>query len=79
MELGGTHEVVGETVYLWPAKRQNQPPTRLRLIQITTGKTAVYLLTDILDPAPLSDADAGEIYRRRWGGEIYYRTVDFAQ
>lgn len=74
-ELGGTHEVVGETVYLWPTKRQNQPPIRLRLIKITTGKTHVYLLTDILDPVQLSDADAAEIYRRRWGGEVYYRTV----
>ncbi|MCX7418472.1 MAG: hypothetical protein NT013_02905 [Planctomycetia bacterium] len=64
-EVGGTHEVVGETVYLWPDKRQKQPPIRLRLIQTTTGKPPVYLLTDILDPAQLSDADAAELYRRR--------------
>lgn len=74
-ELGGDHEVVGQTVYLWPTKHRDQPPIRLRLIVVSTGKTAVYLLTDLLAPAQLSDTDAGELYRRRCGGEVYYRTV----
>lgn len=74
-ELGDVHEVVGQTVYLWPEKHRQQPPITLRLIVVTTGQTPVFLLTDVLDPSRLSDADAAEIYRRRWGGEIYYRTV----
>lgn len=74
-ELGGDHEIVGQTVYLWPEAHRHQPPVTLRLIVITTGKTPVYLLTDLLDPSQLSDAAAAELYRRRWGGEVYYRTV----
>ncbi len=74
-ELGGDHEVVGQTVYLWPQNHRNQPPITLRMIVVPGGQTPVYLLTDLRDPIQLSDADAAELYRRRWSGEVYYRTV----
>ena len=74
-ELGVAHEVAGETVYLWPQQHQDQPPLVLRMIVIQDGKTPVNLLTNVLTESRLSAADAAQIYRLRWGGEVYYRTV----
>jgi IS4 transposase len=62
-------------VYLWPdQKAQAQlPPLALRLIEIHNGRHPVYLVTSVLDVARLSDAEAVQIYRRRWGIELFYR------
>lgn len=76
--LGYDFEVVGQTVYLWPldSQQRNLPPLVLRLIVVRDGqKQAVYLLTSVLDPAALTDAEAGEIYALRWGIEVGFRTV----
>ena len=62
-------------VYLWPEKKRNQPPLMLRLIVLHDGKKPVHLLTSVLKESKLSDRSAGVIYRRRWGIELYYRTL----
>jgi len=62
-------------VYVWPcAARKTNPPLRLRLIKVGSGRKAVYLLTNVLDPRQLSRGMAGAIYRKRWGVEVFYRT-----
>lgn len=75
-ELGYPCEVKGDTVYLWPNEFRNQPPLKLRLIQLCDEqKQTVYLVTSVLDPAELSDEEAGDIYAARWGIEVNYRTL----
>ena len=76
-KLGWTVEVEGQTVYLWPQEqRRRLPPVVLRLIVVhKDGCQPVYLVTNILDEAVLSDTDAAEIYRLRWGLELYYRAI----
>lgn len=65
-----------QTVCLWPDKfaRKNMPPLVLRLIVVHNGKHPVYLVTNITKKCDLSDAQAAEIYRRRWGIEVFFRT-----
>jgi IS4 transposase len=77
-ELGYDFEVQGQTVYLWPEKQQrkNLPPVALRLIVVQDeDKQPVYLATSVLEPDELSDEEAAEIYRLRWGIEVLYRTA----
>ena len=63
-------------VYAWPEKAQKtSAPLMLRLIQVGSGTKAVYLLTNVLDPHRLSKKTAGTIYRKRWGVEVFYRTL----
>jgi hypothetical protein len=63
-------------VYLWPdaAAAKRLPPLPLRLVVVHNGKHPVYLVTDILDAEELSDDDVVDIYRHRWGIEVYYRS-----
>ncbi len=65
-----------QTVYLWPDKaaRKKMPPLVLRLIEIHDGKQPVYLVTSVLSKQRLSDKQAVEIYRHRWGIELFFRT-----
>jgi hypothetical protein len=65
-------------VYLWPdkAQKKRQAPLVLRLITLIDGRNRrVHLLTSVLDPRALSDGAAGELYRRRWGVELIYRSL----
>jgi len=63
-------------VYVWPKNsRKNAPPLRLRLLRIGSGPKAVHLLTNVLDSRRLSRKAAGLIYRKRWGVELFYRTL----
>jgi hypothetical protein len=59
--------------------RNNAPaderPMRLRLIRVGHGSRTVYLLTTVLDSTRLSRSAAGELYRMRWGVEVFYRSV----
>ncbi|EAQ77746.1 IS4 family transposase [Blastopirellula marina] len=61
-------------VYFWPttAMRKLQPPLKLRLIKVDTGKETIYLVSSELD---MSDQAACELYRQRWGVEVFFRTV----
>jgi len=72
-KLGWTRESAG-TVYLWPDRmaEKNQPPLVLRLVVATGGKHPVYLVTNVSSQR-LSDAQVVDIYRRRWGIELYFR------
>lgn len=65
-----------DIVYLWPdaAAKKNQEPLVLRLTQFQTTKQTVYIVSDILDEKQLSDAQMVEIYKRRWGVEVQFRS-----
>ncbi len=64
------------TVYLWPDKaaKKKMQPLVLRLIVIHDGKQPVYLVTSVSSKQRLSDQQAIEIYRYRWGIELFFRT-----
>jgi len=64
------------SVYLWPDKaaKKKRPPLVLRLIVVHDGKQPVYLVTSVLSKQRLSDRQAIEIYRYRWGIEVFFRT-----
>jgi len=63
-----------DCVYLWPdqAASKNRPPLVLRLIILNTGRHPMYLVTN-LTARQLPDSEAQDIYRRRWGIEVFYR------
>lgn len=65
----------GDIVYLWPDKaaRKNMPPLVFRLIVMQGLKNPVYLITSVLDTKELSDHEVIEIYKARWGIEVYHR------
>ena len=65
-----------DIVYLWPdaAAKKKQEPLVLRLTQFKTTKQTVYVVSDILDVKQLSDAQMVEIYKRRWGVEVQFRS-----
>jgi hypothetical protein len=77
-KLGFHVETYQGIVYLWTgeAKRQGQPPLALRLISFYGKRNQqVHLLSDVRDPAELSDAQASQIYGLRWGIEVVYRSI----
>lgn len=70
-ELGCYRREGKGTVYLWPKGREQSAPLALRLIRVGS----VYLITDVTDPRRLSKKAAAELYRRRWGVEVAFRTL----
>lgn len=75
--LGYVRECNG-IVYCWPnqAMRKKQLPLVLRLLQFKDSRNGdVYLVTNVLKETLLSRRQAGEIYRRRWGIEIQFRSL----
>ena len=72
--LGYVEECDG-LVYLWPerAAKRNAPPLVFRLIDSHNGKHPVYLITDLLSPEELSDAEVLAAYKLRWGVALFYR------
>lgn len=74
-ELGYYRECAGR-VYLWPDKqaRKGQPPLVLRLVVAHDGKHPVYLVTSVLAKTALSDRQLIELYRTRWGVEVFFRS-----
>jgi hypothetical protein len=62
-------------VYLWPdkARQKSQSPMVLRLITIYTGNHPMYLVTNVMSQKDLSDHQAIEIYKSRWGIEVFFR------
>ena len=73
-DLGYYHEERDGLVYLWPQQHRRCQPLVLRLIVLNRGKQPVYLLTDVLDPEQLTDAEAALLYAMRWGEEVFYRS-----
>lgn len=66
----------GGLVYLWPdrAARRRLPPLVLRLVVVTHAKRGpIYLVTSVMSPRELSDAQMASVYAKRWGIEVYYR------
>lgn len=77
-KLGLAQESRG-TVYLWPDKmaKRHQPPLILRLVEVHDGRRSWFLVTSVLDPQRLSDAQIAQIYVSRWRVELFFR--DFKQ
>lgn len=75
-KLGCAREA-SSTVYLWPnnAARKNCPPLVLRLIVIHNGKHPVYLVTSVRQETRLTDSQLIDIYKKRWGIELFYRNL----
>ena len=73
-DLGYYHEERDGLVYLWPHKHRRGRPLVLRLIVLRHGKQDVYLLTNVLVPRHLSDAEAAELFGMRWGEEVFFRS-----
>jgi hypothetical protein len=77
-KLGYYRRERNDLVYLWPKQRQpagRDKPLVLRLIRLRQGQQAVYLLTDVLDRRQLPPAAARQLYRARWGEEVFYRSL----
>jgi hypothetical protein len=77
-ELGYAADSGEQTVYLWPLdqQQQNQPPLHLRLIVVRDErKQPVYLVSSVLTADALTDQEAGEVYAKRWGIEVQFRTL----
>jgi len=76
-KLGWALLEADEVVYLWPdaQRKQQHPPLVLRLMVLHDGRKPVFLLTDVMDQAVLTDGQAGELYRLRWGVEVFYRSL----
>jgi hypothetical protein len=74
-KLGYARESAG-TVYLWPdyAARKRQPPLVLRLVVAHNGRHPIYLVTSLVSTTDCSDQQILELYTRRWGIELFYRT-----
>ena len=70
-ELGDYRREGKSVVYLWPHTMHKRPPLVLRLIRVGT----VFLITDVTDPRELSKSTASELYRRRWGLEVAFRSL----
>jgi IS4 transposase len=75
-KLGFAVREYQDIVYLWPEKkRKRQAPMVLRLVKIRDGRKTVNLLCSVVEKSKLSDACIGRIYQRRWGIELYYRSM----
>jgi len=72
--LGFAARERSDTVYLWPGTARGRPPLVLRQIRLRLGRRRACLLTDA-GPSQLSDAAAARLYRRRWGIEVFYRSL----
>jgi IS4 transposase len=66
----------GNTVYLWPDRegRRRHRPLVLRLVVADSGKHPVFLVTSVPQKR-LTDRQVVELYARRWGIEVFYRSL----
>ena len=73
-KLGVVRERQG-IVYLWPdaAAQRGALPLVLRLVIAHGGRHPVYLVTSVLSPRRFSDRQVCDLYRLRWGIELFYR------
>jgi hypothetical protein len=65
----------GGLVYLWPdsVAKKHQPPLVLRLAVVSGKRHPIYLVTSIMASSRLSEKQMAEVYRHRWGIEVFYR------
>lgn len=85
VRVGGNVSLLGEAakikrlgggiVLCWPKDKMNSgaKPLRLRLVEVTIGKTAMWMLTSVLDRKRLSNKQVVKYYKMRWGVEVEYR------
>ena len=79
-QLGLEEEPQQDSVWLWPQAHRHQPPLCLRLIRRRTRSSetgaleSMCLVTNVMDPQALSDEQAGEFFRDRWGVEVGFRS-----
>jgi len=72
--LGYEVQYKGSTVWLWPKGQQGkQPPLTLRKVEFISHGHKVCLLTSVLSPELLSNAQIKTWYRQRWMIEVQYR------
>jgi hypothetical protein len=74
-KLGFTRESEN-TLYLWPnwAAKKGLPPLVLRVVWVHNGKQPMCLITNVLSKKRLSDRQIAQIYKARWGVELFFRT-----
>ena len=74
-KLGFTREY-DNTVYLWPdwASKKGLPPLVLRAVWVHNGKHPMCLITNVMSKTRLSDRQIAQIYKARWGVELFFRT-----
>jgi len=74
-KLGFTREY-DNTVYLWPdwARKKGLPPLVLRVVWVHNGKQPMSLITNVMSKKQLSDRQISQIYKARWGVELFFRT-----
>ena len=61
-------------VLCWPrAMQARHPPLRLRLVKVRIGRSAVYLLTSVLESRRLTIQQMARFYKLRWGIEVEFR------
>src|SRR5207253_4486369 len=62
----------------WPgaARAAGLAPLRVRLMRVSssTGKSEVWMASNVLEPSELSLESAGRFYRMRWESEGFFRT-----
>ena len=65
-----------QTIYLWPkgVAKKELPPLVLRVVWVHDGKQAMCLVTNVRSKAHLSDRQIVDIYKARWGVELFFRT-----
>lgn len=65
----------GGEVLCWPKGRMDsgESPLRLRLVQVTVGKTKMWILTSVLSERKLSKKQITKYYKMRWGIEVEFR------
>jgi len=65
----------GGIVLCWPKDKvaDNEPPLKLRLVQVQVGKTKMWMLTSVLDLRKLTKKQIVRYYKMRWGIEVEYR------
>lgn len=69
------HQNGQDLTCLWPKEETDRQPVLLRRVTVTGASgVPVVLVTNILDPQVLPDSVILDIYRKRWGLEIHYRT-----
>jgi Transposase DDE domain len=68
-------KVGGGIVLCWPKDKikADQPPLKLRLVQVKVGKTKMWMLTSVLDRQKLTNKQIVRYYKMRWGIEVEFR------
>lgn len=66
-----------DRVWLWPdtQRRKGTTPLELRLVKAQQKKQTIYLLVSELNPEKISKQEVLQLYRMRWGVEVFFRSL----